>query len=105
MQRLRSIDIRTRLTDEGLAELPDILSLILEDGASTIYSHDYPFYRTAGSATARSKDTVDVIKDIDYFGGVGGAATGTVVPGVGTAAGAAGASAGAALGALIDWIW
>jgi hypothetical protein len=101
---------------------PDWLKVVLEwiagmfeDGAGSIYNSDHPFHRLlasddAGGPGTISRDSVDVVKDIDYFFGVaGGSAGSTVLPAVGTAAGAAlgacAGSAGAAIGAFLAWLF
>lgn len=111
IRMLRDASLRGRLDHDGLAAGMEVAARILEDGAGSIYSPDFGFYRTLGegqSATAK-KDTVDTIKDADSLGAVAGGGVGLVVAGVGAgpgaAAGAAGASAGAAIGALIDWLF
>lgn len=89
------------------------IAMMLEHGASTIYSRDFTFHRLLSSGGGGGgvifKDTVDHIKDADAIGAAAGGLVGTLAPVVGTAAGAAAAGGGASLGyavaALIDWLW
>jgi len=91
---------------------------ILEDGASSIYSPDFGFYRLLGEGKGGGGGTSTVQKDDDVLGGMADADTvgaalgggaGLVVGGVGAGpgavAGGAGMSAGYAIGAFIDWLF
>lgn len=94
---------------DWLREILDWILRMLEDGAGTIYSADFGFYKIVQSGHAVAYDAVGTIKDADALGATGGGFAGTIIPGVGTAAGAAaggaGASAGAAIGELINWLF
>jgi hypothetical protein len=96
---------------DWLHETLEWILKMLEDGATTIYSADFGFYKIvqSGHAVAREREAVDTIKDADEIGATMGGFAGTLVPGLGTAAGAAsagaGASVGAAIGELINWLF
>ena len=111
VRRLR-VTARDKLSRRILsAQVLEQVADILEDGAGTIYSPDFSFYRTLRSGvSAKKKDAVDTIKDADAIGATAGGFVGTLIePGGGTAAcaaaGGAGASAGAAIGELINWLF
>ncbi|MEM7738144.1 MAG: hypothetical protein AAF267_20400, partial [Deinococcota bacterium] len=75
---------------QGLTEAIEIASRILEHGQPTIYSADHPFHQMVSEqnpvilAKEKKKDSVEVIKDIDYFGGISGGAAGSFIPAIGT---------------------
>lgn len=94
---------------DWLREILDWILRMLEDGAGTIYSPDFGFYKIVQSGHAVAYDAVGNIKDADTIGATAGGFAGTIFPGLGTAGGAAsvgaGASAGAAIGELIKWLF
>ena len=75
------------LADNSSARVLEQVADILEDGAGTIYSPDFSFYRTLRSGvSAKKKDAVDTIKDADAIGATAGGLVGTLIePGGGTA--------------------
>lgn len=96
---------------EGLPESLEVAAQILEDGRSSIYSPEFPFYRmlNEGKRGRASRKPIDDIKDADVIGATAGGGVGVIVAGVGAAAGAAaggaGASAGAAIAHVINWLF
>ena len=83
---------------------------ILEDGQSSIYSPEFPFYRMLreGKGSRATRSALGDIADIDTVGAAVGGGVGLLAAGIGAgpgaAAGSAGASAGAAIAATIEWL-
>jgi hypothetical protein len=105
---LRSLRSSYRGQD-GIAEGMEVAARMLEDGKSSIYSPDHPFYRMLQEGRTRAaRKPIDDIKNADTLGAVAGGGVGVFVGGVGAgpgaAAGGAGASAGAAIVHLINWL-
>jgi hypothetical protein len=98
---------------EGLHEVLGIVGQIVDDGRSTIYSPDNPFYDGLGSeggsgTTAKEKGASDVAKEDvkgGVTGGLGGAAAGPKGALVGAVGGALLGSAAEALSQLWDSIF
>ncbi len=107
---LRSLKANYR-GQEGLEQGIEFAARMLEDGKSSIYSSDFPFYRMLreGPRGRAARRPIDDIKDADAIGAAAGGGIGVFVGGVGAgpgaAAGGAGASAGAAIAHAIDWLF
>jgi hypothetical protein len=106
---LRSLKTDYRDHD-GLTQGVEFAAQMLEDGRSSIYSPDFPFYRMLreGKRGRATRAAVDDIKNADTIGAAIGGGIGVFVGGVGAGPGAAatggGASAGAAIGHAIRWL-
>ena len=105
---LRSLTTNYRDQD-GLREGMDFAARMLEDGQSSIYSPEFPYYRMLEEGQRGARSVKEDIKDADTLGAVAGGGVGVFVGGIGAgpgaAAGGAGASAGAAIGHAILWLF
>jgi hypothetical protein len=105
---LRSLKDSYRGQD-GIAESMEVAAHVLEDGKSSIYSLDHPFYRILQEGRTR-ESMRSALHDIaagdvigGTVGGVVGAVGGPVTAVGGAVGGAAGGSAGVVIGYLLDW--
>lgn len=96
-------------SQEGMAEGMEVAAAILEDGASTIYSAEFPFNRMLTEGRGTRKPSLGATADADGVGGVIGGVWGSLAGGVGAGPGAvvggASASAGQVISDVIDWIF
>ncbi|WP_156226613.1 hypothetical protein [Corynebacterium comes] len=92
-------------SNDGMAEGMELAASILEDGASTIYSADFPFNRMLTEGSGARKPSLGATADADGVGGVAGALIGTPIAGVGAGPGAvAGGAAASAAQIITDCI-
>jgi hypothetical protein len=112
---LRDRKTRARYRSQaGVEEGMEVAAQILEDGATSVYSEDHPFYRMLREGKRRAAreekgTTAGDVADADGIGAAVGGVWGSLAAGVGAGPGAvaagAAASAGMAISAAIDWIF
>jgi hypothetical protein len=109
---LRDAGARSRQRQDGLADGMEVAARMLEDGADSIYTPEFSFYKLLqeGQAASRAvaRDAISDIGSMDTIGATAGGAVGSVAGGVGAGpgavAGGVGASAGAAAVHLVHWV-
>jgi hypothetical protein len=108
---LRDRRTRTRYRSQaGVEEGMEYAAQILDDGATSIYSENHPFYRMLREGKRRAAReekgiTAGDVADVDSIGATIGGAIGTVAAGVGAGPGAVAAGAAASAGMAIEAVW